>query len=133
MVDCDRFPGIEFKDDVPGWHGCSRIFSTWQGESKVLDCLKYSLSDIMDKRCLCVVVKRGEHWWNCDKYYSGDQAVSALFGDSLSKYITKFDIDRSIDSNTFKLWIKLKEIGDSGVSTNIGPDLLEYIASLFKT
>lgn len=124
----EQFPGIEFKDNIPGYRGLSRIFSAYQNESNVLDCMKYTVSEMPARKCLCVMLKYSESWWDCSKYFSKDGVIGALFEDSLGWYITKFDVER-VGNDHFRLWMKLKELG--GLETNIGPNLLEYIASLF--
>ena len=127
-------PSIEFKD-IQGYDATvrslsSRVCSTYQDEDHILDCMKYTLNTMKRWKCTRLVVRYGETWFSCDTYFNRDDAISALFKDSLSKYITRFDISRGTD-NTFMLQIKLHELGNSGLSTNIGPNLLEYIATLF--
>lgn len=127
----ERFPGIEFKDGI-GYHGgMSRVCSTYQTEDHILDCMKYTLEGV-DGKCSRLVLRYGETWFSCDTYFNRDDAISALFKDSLSKYITRFSISRGLPgSDDFEMRIKVHELGGPVVETNIGPNLLEYIAGLF--
>ena len=133
----EQFPGIEFKDDFGVEYVNSmthrlrsRIFSAYQSESQIIECMKYTLSDMGNWKCNCVAIKYGDSWWDKSQYYNKDSAVGILFEDSLARYITKFDIERNFGHDTFILTIKVHELTPN-VETNIGPNLLEYIASLF--
>ena len=136
----EQFPGIEFKDDnaqayrcEPTWRLRSRVFSSYQNESNLLECLKYTLSDIQGWKCKKIVVKYGGSWYDCCKYYCKDDIVGVLFDYSMSKYITKFDVSRVFNienQGEFELWLKVHDLTPN-VETNIGPNLLEYIATLF--
>ena len=127
----EQFPGIEFKDGV-GYHDMSiRVCSVYQTEDHILDCMKYTLEGVKGK-CSRLVVRYGETWFSCETYFKRDDAISALFKDSLSKYITRFSISRGFRGRgDFEMHIKVHELGGPVVETNIGPHLLEYIASLF--
>ena len=87
----ERFPGIEFKDGV-GYHDMSiRICTAYQTEDHILNCMKYTLEGV-NRKCSHIVVRYGETWLSCKAYFKRDDAISALFKDSLSKYITMFSI-----------------------------------------
>lgn len=127
----ERFPGIEFKDLVGYYDMSIRICTAYQTEDHILDCMKYTLEGV-DGKCSHIVVRYGETWLSCETYFKRDDAISALFKDSLSKYITMFSISRGLHGrDDFEMQIKVHELGGSVVETNIGPNLLEYIASLF--
>lgn len=132
----ERFPGIEFQKldcPMPGLVKSSRynrIFSTYQCESKVIECMKDTLTHIGESRLLVVEIRYGEAWWDSSKYYNKDDAVGRLFDDSLGWYITRFTVVNRSD-NCFEIQIKVHELDNIQGKTNIGPNLLEYIASLF--
>jgi hypothetical protein len=132
----ERFPGIEFKKDdyaLPGLVKSirhNRIFSEYQCESNVIECMKDTLTHIGESRLLVVEIRYGEAWWDSSKYYNRDSAVGRLFDDSLGWYITRFSVVNRSD-NCFEIQIKVHELDNIQSKTNIGPNLLEYIASLF--
>lgn len=136
MADCDRFPGIEFQDAnyiVRGGGNANmynRIFSTYQCESKVLECLKDTLTCIGKSRLVFVEIRHGESWFDSSKHYNKDDAVGKLFDYSLAWYITRFRVQKLSD-NHFEIQIKVHELDNIQDQTNIGPDLVEYIGSLF--
>lgn len=132
----ERFPGIEFQKDNYSFPGLvksirnNRIFSTYQCESTVIECMKDTLTNIGESRLLVVEIRYGEAWWDSSKFYNKDDIVGQLFDDSLAWYITRFSVvDRS--DNFFELQIKVHELDNIQSRTNIGPNLLEYIGSLF--
>ncbi len=132
----ERFPGIEFKDDnyiVRGGgevNRYNRIFSTYQCESKVLECLKDAMAHIGNSRLVFVEIRYGEAWFDSSGYYNKDDVVGKLFDDSLAWYITRFSVQKLSD-NRFEMQIKVHELDKIQSKTNIGPNLLEYIGSLF--
>ena len=136
MVDCDRFPGIEFKDIeyfVRGGDKANRqniIFSTYQCESKVIECMKDTLAHMGKSRIVSVEIRYGESWWDSSKFYNKDDVLGKLFDDSLGRYITRFSVTKLSD-NRFEIQIKVHELDNIQRKTNIGPDLIEYIGSLF--
>lgn len=123
-----KFPGIEVKDNpfIPNVR--KRCFTAYQTEANVIRCLKDALSDMDNWKCNILHVKHGEHWWDCDKFSNKGAALCAMFEHSLARYITKFSVERNT-GNMFELWFKVHDLG--GLDTNIGPDLVEYIGSLF--
>ena len=135
MADCDRFPGIEFQDinyllpDRIKSIKYNRIFSTYQCEPKVIECMKDTLAHIGESCLLVVEIRYGEAWWDSSKYYNKDDVMGRLFDDSLAWYITRFSMLNRTD-NCFEIQIKVHEL-DPGLETNIGPNLVEYIGSLF--
>ena len=136
MADCDRFPGIEFQDinyllpDRIKSIKYNRIFSTYQCEPKVIECMKDTLTHIGKSHLLVVEIRYGEAWWDSSKYYNRDDVVGRLFDDSLAWYITRFTVVNRSD-NCYEIQIKVHELDHIQSKTNIGPNLLEYIASLF--
>lgn len=132
----ERFQGIEFKQDdysLPGPVKSSRynrIFSAYQCESKVIECMKDALTHIGESRLLVVEIRYGEAWWDSSKFHNKDDVVGQLFDDSLGWYITRFSVMNRSD-NCFEIQIKVHELDNIQGKTNIGPNLLEYIASLF--
>ena len=131
-----RFPGIEPKKVDYHWPGgisaieYIRIFSAYQCESKVLECIKDTLTHIGESSLLVVEIKYGDAWWDSSKHYNKDDVVGILFDDSLAWYITRFSVvDRS--DNCFEIQIRVHELDHIQRRTNIGPNLLEYIGSLF--
>lgn len=137
MVDCDRFPGIKFQDAnyiVRGGGRATRhniIFSTYQCESKVIECMKDTLTHIGKSRLVSVEIRYGEAWWDSSKFYNKDDVVGKLFDLSLGWYITRFSMTKLSD-NCFEIQIKVHELDKIQRKTNIGPNLLEYIGSLFS-
>ena len=145
-----QFPGIEFKEEMRNlppcdsvWARRSVICSTYQDERQLLRCFKQVVADLRDWTCEKVIVKYSESWWDCSTYFNKDDAIGALFEDSLSRYITKFDVERifwsgatlrnfaSCCPNKFNLCIKLHELPPN-LDTNIGPNLLERISAMFN-
>jgi hypothetical protein len=132
----EQFPGIEFQEvdyPLPGFVKCNRynrIFSTYQCESAVIECMKDTLTHIGKSHLLVVDIRYGEAWWDSSKHYNKDDAVGRLFEDSLAWYITRFSVVNRSD-NRYEIQIKLHELDYIQSKTNIGPNLLEYIASLF--
>ena len=116
-----QFPGIEFKEEMRNLPPCD---SVWARRSVI--CSTYQ-----DERQLL----------RCFKHFNKDDAIGVLFEDSLSRYITKFDVERifcatlrdftSCCPNKFNLWIKLHELSPN-LNTNIGPNLLERISAMFN-
>ena len=92
--------------------------------------MKDTLTHIGESRLLVVEIRYGEAWWDSSKYYNKDDAVGRLFDDSLGWYITRFSVVNRSD-NCFEIQIKVHELDNIQSKTNIGPNLLEYIASLF--
>ena len=136
MVDCDRFPGIEFKDIDYFIYGSGKshrhniIFSTYQCESKVIECMKDTLTHMGKSRLVSVEIRHGESWWDRSKFYNKEDVVGRLFEDSLGQYITRFSMTKLSD-NRFEIQIKVHELDNIQRKTNIGPDLIEYMGSLF--
>lgn len=136
MVDRDRFPGIEFQDAnyiVRGGGKANmynRIFSTYQCESKVIECMKDTLTCIGKGRLVFVEIRYGESWFDSSKLYNKDDVVGKLFDYSLSWYITRLRLIK-LPNNHFEIQLKVHELDKIQSKTNIGPDLLEYIDSLF--
>ena len=132
----ERFPGIEFQKlecPLPGLVKSTRynrIFSTYQCEPKVIECMKDTLTHIGESRLLVVEIRYGEAWWDSSKFHNKDDVVGQLFDDSLGWYITRFSVVNRSD-NCFEIQIKVHELDHIQGKTNIGPNLLEYIASLF--
>jgi hypothetical protein len=93
--------------------------------------MKDTLTHIGESRLLVVEIRYGESWWDSSKYYNKDAAVGRLFDDSLGWYITRFSVVNRSD-NCFEIQIKVHELDNIQSKTNIGPNLLEYIASLFR-
>lgn len=137
MVDCDRFPGIEFQDanyivrggDRAAMHNI--IFSTYQCESKVIECMKDTLTHIGKSRLVFVEIRYGEAWWDSSKFYNKDDVVGRLFDYSLAWYITRLRVIK-LSNNHFEIQLKVHELDKIQSKTNIGPNLLEYIGSLFS-
>lgn len=136
-----KFPGVEFKEDCaqsyksdPIWHMRTMIFSDWQCESNVIGCIKDATSDLKNWNLTCVVLKSGEHWWDCQSCFNIDKVASELFDYSLSKHVTKVSIQRAFvlesDKPGYELWLKVMEL-DKGMDTNIGADLISYISNVF--
>lgn len=132
----EQFPGIEFQD-IDYHYPISvktirhnRIFSTYQCESKVIECMKDTLTNIGESRLLVVEIRYGEAWWDSSKFHNKDDVVGQLFDDSLGWYITRFSVMNRSD-NCFEIQIKIHELDKNQSKTNIGPDLVEYIGSLF--
>ena len=137
MVDCDRFPGIEFKDIEYFIYGSGKshryniIFSTYQCESKVIECMKDTLTHIGKSRLVFVEIRYGEAWWDSSKFYNKDDVVGRLFDYSLAWYITRLRVIK-LSNNHFEIQLKVHELDKIQSKTNIGPNLLEYIGSLFS-
>lgn len=123
----ERFPGVEIIPDIYNKHR-TRAFSAYQKERTIIECMEDVLWDMDTWDCIGVVVKDGEHWWDCKKYYNRDEIVSLLFDKSLSRYVTKFDIER-LEHDKFILWVKLHSL-TNGLETNLGADLIEYIGDM---
>ena len=131
----ERFPGIEFQDvgyivrggDKANLH--NRIFSTYQCESKLIESMKDTLSHIGKGRLVSMEIRYGEGWWNSSWYTNKDDAMGILFEASLARYVTRIGIaiygDRS-----FSIQVKVHDL-NPGMETNIGPDFVEYIGTLF--
>lgn len=131
-----RFPGVEPKTvdyPLPGLVKSiryNRIFSTYQCESKVIECMKDTLTCIGESHLLVVEIRYGESWYDGSKFFNKDDVIGQLFDYSLAWYITRFSVMNRSD-NCFELQIKVKELDNIQSKTNIGPNLLEYIGSLF--
>lgn len=132
----EQFPGIEFQDvEYPHPGGVksrmyNRIFSAYQCEPKVIECMKDTLTHIGERRLVSVEIRHGESWWESSKFYNKDDVVGQLFDYSLAWYITRFSMTKLYD-NLFEIQIKVHELDQIQKKTNIGPHLLEYIGSLF--
>jgi len=125
----ELYPGVEIRDVGPTHRSFS--FSAPQDEGSMLRCLKNGCFPDMDiKRCVHVNIKMGESWYTVTKYFSSEDAITALFDLSLSKYITKVALELK-EHDQFVLWIKVHDIGGHVKDTNIGPNFLEYVSSLF--
>ena len=135
MADCDRFSGIEHQnveyrlgETKPIRY--NRIFSGYQCEFRVIECIKDTLTCIGERRLVAVEIRYSKAWWDSSKYYNKDDAVGRLFDDSLAWYITRFSVFNRSD-NCFEIQIQVQELDNIQSKTNIGLKLIEYIASLF--
>ena len=131
----ERFPGIEFQN-VEYLLGqanpirYNRIFSAYQCEPKVIECMKDTLTCIGENRLDSVEIRYDETWWDGSKYFNKDDVVGILFDYSLAWYITRFSVVNRSD-NCYEIQIKVHVLDHNQSKTNIGLNLIEYIASLF--
>ncbi len=130
-----RFPGIkhqnvEYRLGEVRPIRYSRIFSAYQCESQVIECIKDTLTCIGKSRLVSVGIRYGESWYDSSTFHNKDDVVGQLFDYSLAWYITRFSIVNYSD-NCFDMEIKMHKLDKLQKKTNIGPNLLEYIGSLF--
>ena len=125
-----KFPGINRVSEANG-DIISLYFLEYQSEQQMIRSIKDTWDLLLRPQpCHAVIVRTGEDWYDVHRYHKSSEIVSSLFDCSLSKYVTKVGIERYFEGY-FNLWLEFRDI-EPGKNSNVGPDFIEYVASMMS-